>query len=202
MARTNRSGNLHSKVVAWLKILLPLAALAALSTLFLVARTVDPESAIPYAQVDVEDRIREPRLTMPAWAAVTNDGSALAIRAEQARVNNDGAPPLAQAVEAEMLTPDGGRTDLRADQGRMNEAAGLLELEGDVVVTTSSGYRITTQALTARLDQTELRSDLPILVETPMGPLEAGSMQLSAAEDADKRYLLVFNGGVKLLYQP
>ncbi len=47
--------NTYSRVVAWLKILLPLLALAILSTLFLVARTIDPAQNIPYADVDIDE---------------------------------------------------------------------------------------------------------------------------------------------------
>jgi hypothetical protein len=69
--------NLHSALVAWLKILLPLAALAVLSTLFMVSRSVDPADAIPYAQVDIEDRLRDPRLTDAIFAGMTQDGTAV-----------------------------------------------------------------------------------------------------------------------------
>ena len=57
--------NLHSTVVAWLKVALALIALAMLSTLFLFSDKIDPSDAIPFAEVDIADRIREPRLTMP-----------------------------------------------------------------------------------------------------------------------------------------
>ena len=51
----------HSRLVGWLKVVLPLAALAILSTLFLLADLIDPTAAIPYAEVDVEDLARDPR---------------------------------------------------------------------------------------------------------------------------------------------
>ena len=54
-----------SRLVAALKVLLPLAALAILSTLFLVSNRINPEDALPYADVDVEARLREPRITAP-----------------------------------------------------------------------------------------------------------------------------------------
>ena len=41
-----------------------LSALAILSTLFLVADQIDPEDALPFAEVDVEDLAREPRMTL------------------------------------------------------------------------------------------------------------------------------------------
>ena len=38
---------MRSRIVAWLRVLLPLAALAILSTLFLLGRKPDPDDAIP-----------------------------------------------------------------------------------------------------------------------------------------------------------
>ncbi|MGB3251218.1 MAG: hypothetical protein WBB13_18855, partial [Tabrizicola sp.] len=73
MARVDR----HTRLVGWLKVALPLTALAILSTLFLVARRIDPEAALPYAEVDVEDLAREPRMTAPTYAGTTEDGAAL-----------------------------------------------------------------------------------------------------------------------------
>ena len=57
MARPLRD-NLHSRLVRVLKIALPLIALLLLSTLFLFSRKINPEDAIPYASVDVDDRLR------------------------------------------------------------------------------------------------------------------------------------------------
>ena len=68
MARA-QPDNLHSRLVGVLKVLLPLLALAILSTLFLVSRKINPEDAIPYADVDIEDRLRDPKMT---GAALSN----------------------------------------------------------------------------------------------------------------------------------
>ena len=88
MARADR----HTRVVGWLKVALPPAALAILSTLFLVARRIDPEAALPYAEVDVEDLAREPRMTAPTYAGLTSDGAALTLSAKEARPVAEGAP--------------------------------------------------------------------------------------------------------------
>ena len=44
----------RTRIVRWLRVLLPLAALAILSTLFLFSRRPEEDSRIPYAQVDLE----------------------------------------------------------------------------------------------------------------------------------------------------
>ncbi|MGB4909398.1 MAG: hypothetical protein WBP15_12770, partial [Tabrizicola sp.] len=91
MARVDR----HTRLVGWLKVALPLTALAILSTLFLVARRIDPEAALPYAEVDVEDLAREPRMTAPTYAGTTEDGAALTLSADEARPEAEGAPAKA-----------------------------------------------------------------------------------------------------------
>ena len=193
--------NFHSTAVAWLKVLLPLAALGILSTLFLVSRTVNPEDAIPFATVDVEDRIREPRVTAPAWAGMTEDGSALTIAAAEARpADAAGADANATALRAVLDMPGGGRAELQAAAGRLDLATDRLVVEGGVVVTTSTGYTFRTAALDAALDRTGLTAPGAIEGDGPGGHLTAGSMELTASADA--RYVMVFKNGVRLLYQP
>ena len=56
--------NFHSAIVGWLKILLPLAALMLLSTLFLFARSTAPSDDIPFADIDAA--AAEQRVSAPA----------------------------------------------------------------------------------------------------------------------------------------
>lgn len=195
--------NFHSTAVAWLKVALPLAALGILSTLFLVSRTVDPEAAIPNAEVDIAERVREPRLTMPTWAGMTEDGAALTVTADEARPDGGGdTGASAQALHATLDMPDGGRVELVADRGQMQPDGSEMTVSGDVVVTTSSGYRVTTDALSAQMNRTGLSSDSTVIATGPIGRLTAGAMRLSEAEGNAGTYVLVFNGGVRLVYVP
>ncbi len=190
----------HSRVVGMAKIVLPLLALAILSTLFLFARTIDPNDAIPYANVDVTDRIREPRLTAPTYAGVTADGAALTLQATEARPDS-GAGATAQSLTARLDTPDGARTDITATHLQFDNAAGLVALDGGVTISTTSGYTITTDALTARLDRTSLVAPGPVQATAPAGTITAQGMQLTQGADP-ATYVLVFKGRVKLLYTP
>ena len=198
MARADR----HTRVVSWLKVALPLSALAILSTLFLVARRIDPEAALPYAEVDVEDLAREPRMTAPTYAGTTSDGSALTLSADEARPSSDGAPAEAAALRLNLDTPDGARTDLVAAEARMDPVAREVVLSGGVVVTTSSGYRLETAEMAARLDRTGLESRAPVTATGPAGDIRADRMVLSQDAQTPGAYVLVFNGGVRLVYQP
>jgi len=192
----------HTRVVGWLKVALPLAALAILSTLFLVARRIDPEAALPYAEVDVEDLAREPRMTAPTYAGTTEDGAALTLSASEARPEADGAPAKAAGLRLELATPDGGRMDLLAAEAVMEDAARQLLMSGGVVLTTSSGYRLETAEVAAKLDRTGLESRAPVVATGPPGEIRAESMVLSQDNRTPGAYVLVFKGSVRLVYQP
>lgn len=200
MARAARS--LHSRLVAWAKVLLPLTALVSLSLLFLLARTINPEDAIPYAQVDVEERIREPRVTAPAYAGVTADGAALTIRAAEARPGAEGSENAASATAVDGLleTPDGGTAHLTANAARLDEVAGRMLFSGGVTVETSTGYTVTMPEAATALTRTEIESGGDeVTAKGPPGDLRADHMRLTEQAGG---YLLVFNGSVRLIYQP
>ncbi len=198
-----RYDDTYSRVVAWLKVLLPVIALALLSTMFLISRTIDPSRAIPFANVDVEGLVRDQRISAPAFSGVTRDGAALSFTAETARPLPDGQSGLsAEALTARIETPDGARVDIQAADARIDGQANRLDMSGGVVMVTSTAYRIETTGLTSRLDQTMVESAGPVVATGPLGTLEAGRARLAAADEDASTYLLVFKDGVKLVYVP
>lgn len=195
--------DIHSRLIGWLKIVLPLAALAVLSTLFLVARTINPDDAIPYADVDVSERLAQPRMTAPTYAGVTEDGAALTLSADEARPEGDTPDSsTAKALIGLMETPDGGRTDLVAAAGVVDNAAGLITLSGGVDITSSTGWRVQTELLRAAMDRTLMQAPQSVVATGPAGTITANSMQIGQDSQTPGRYVLVFNGAVKLIYLP
>ncbi|MCU0826790.1 MAG: hypothetical protein MUE52_05145 [Tabrizicola sp.] len=192
----------HTRLVGWLKVALPLVALAILSTLFLLSDRIDPDAALPYAEVDVEERAREPRMTAPTYAATTSDGAALTLSAEEARPATAGKPAVAEGLRLDLATPDGALTELRAATATLDEAGGQILLSGGVTVTTSSGYRLEMAEVAAKTDRSGLEARAPVSATGPAGDLQAGGMVLGQDNTTPGAYLLVFNKGVRLVYQP
>jgi lipopolysaccharide export system protein LptC len=192
----------HTRVVSWLKVALPLTALAILSTLFLVADRIDPDDALPYAEVDVEGLAREPRMTAPSYAGTTTDGASLTLTAEEARPGAANAPATARGLRLDLATPDGGTTELRAASAVMDETARQLLMSGGVTVTTSTGYRLETAEVAAKLDRSGLESRGEVVATGPAGEIRADRMTLRQDNQTPGTYLLVFNGGVRLVYRP
>lgn len=191
----------YSRVVNWLKFLLPLTALAILSTLFLFSQKLDPERAIPYADVDVDELIREQRITAPNFAGVTRDGSAISLAATVVRPDA-GEPQRMTAYEVtgRIDLPNGASADLRAPNGLIDATEDSARLDGGVTLTTSTGYVVTTDGVNAALDRTDIVSDGRVDAEGPAGTLSAGRMRLT--QSGSGGYVLVFNDGVRLVYEP
>lgn len=193
--------DIHSRLVGWLKIALPLAALAILSTLFLFSRKIDPSDAIPYAEVDVEERLREPRMTGASYSGVTADGSAINLRADAAVPQADGNA-RATGLSATLDAPDGSNTTFAAATGQLDNASGMIGLSGGVRVETSSGYHIQTKDVRIALDRTLVEAPGMVAADGPPGTITADRMTLTSADPKSGHYQLVFTGNVKLIYQP
>lgn len=197
MPKTDR----HSRIVGWLKLVLPMSALALLSTLFLLADRIDPSKAIPYANVDVEDLARDPRMTMPTYAGTTTDGASVTMTAEAARPATENRTAAAETVNVQIDMPNGGSSTIDSATAEIDTAAGLIRLRGNVTVTDSSGYVVKSEAMDAALNRTGIVSPGKVFGTGPQLELEADQFTLQQNQAATD-YLLVFSGSVKLVYQP
>ncbi|MHC0052107.1 LPS export ABC transporter periplasmic protein LptC [Actibacterium sp. D379-3] len=199
--------NAYSRFIALAKIILPLAALVLLSTLFMFSRQSDPNRSLPYSRVAVEQLAREQRINAPNYASVTDDGTAILIAAESARpdpANPDRAD--ATTLNAKLDFADGTHTDIVSATGMIDTGAAQAVLEGAVEITTSGGYVITAERLTTALDRTDILAEGGVTATSPMGDVTAGQMQIeqpaSGTDNAKGGHVLVFKQGVKLIYEP
>ncbi|MCK0168539.1 LPS export ABC transporter periplasmic protein LptC [Jannaschia sp. S6380] len=200
-ARADRSPRTHTRLVRLAKLLLPVAALALLSTIFLLARKVNPDDAIPFAEVDVSERAREQQLTMPRFTGVSTDGTTYDLSARTARPDAD--DPRRMTVDAMRLILDdglGGTATVMSDSGQVDTAARTVMLDGDVRIETSSGYRLETGRLQGSLGRLEVVAPGEVTGDGPLGRLRAGAMTLDEGPEGAGR--LLFTGGVDLLYVP
>lgn len=195
--------NTYSRIVAWLKVLLPLLALAILSTVFLISERLDPESALPYAEGDVEEVLREQRIGRPDFAGVADDGARIRLSAEAARPQDGDTKRLrADGVSGRLETPGGGWLDLRSGGGLFDDPDRIATLDGGVRVETSTGYVAETDTMQARLDSALAEAPGEVRAEGPPGTLTAGGMRVERGSTGAGDYHVVFNDGVHLVYTP
>lgn len=193
-------GNLHSTLVAWAKVLLPLVALAVLSTLFVVSPGSSPEDTIPYAESQAMLGGTQ-RLAGATFAGMTRDGAALTLKAEEATPGVPGTDTAgaARGVNGLIETPDGVTTAITGASATLNQEDNTITLAGGVTMLSSAGLTMQTEALTVTLDRTRLQSRGKVAGQAPFGTIEAGELLMTRI--ADGTYVLDFTGAVQLIYE-
>ena len=195
-------GDGYTRLVSLLKVAFPLAALALLSTVFLLSRSIDPTAAIPFAAEDIRDRLRDQQITGPFFSGATTNGDQLSFYADRlAAPDGEIGPNRAEGVKARIETSDGARLTLQSGIAEFDVAGDRASLQGDVVLTSSQGYRLLSDELVSDISTLFVESPGPITGTTPAGSIEAGSMQVRRDED-DRTTQLVFTNRVKLVYTP
>ena len=181
----------HSSFVAFMKILLPLIALGILSTLFLFSDNFDPGEAVPTATIDLQQRAEDQGATNATFAGVTASGDKVLLVTEKSRPDD---------VLAEYLLSSGTAIDIRSLHGEMDQRNNSASLTGDVLVKTTTGYTISTDALSTQFDTLYAETLGPISGQAPAGDLTAGRMVLEHNDETGTPHLR-FTDGVKLVYE-
>ncbi|MEM9797676.1 MAG: LPS export ABC transporter periplasmic protein LptC [Pseudomonadota bacterium] len=175
--------------------------MAILSTLFLLARTVDPADAIPTAGVDVSERARDQQLTGPRFSGVSGEGTTFDLSAMAARP--DPADPRRMSADAPRLVlvdPEGGNAIVAAQDAEVDTGRRSLILTGDVIIETSTGYALQTRRLEGTLGDLRVTAPGEVRGHGPLGTIRAGAMRIDDAAEGGAR--LLFTDGVELLYEP
>ncbi|MCC7319981.1 MAG: hypothetical protein IT542_03285 [Rubellimicrobium sp.] len=188
-------GDRYSRIVAWAKILLPLGALGLLATLFLFARAPVPDGPIPFAEI--EDIARDPRIGAPAMAAVTPEGAAVTFGADSIRPVADRPDAFViEGLHIGITVPGGETLRIIAASGDFDGRTGRVALDGLARIESTAGYRMETNGLDADLVSGRVETRGPLAVRAPFGELDAGRLRI-----AEGGTVMVFNGGVRLLYR-
>ncbi|KGJ04339.1 lipopolysaccharide export system protein LptC [Paracoccus halophilus] len=191
----------RSRIVAWLRVILPLAALALLSVLFLLGGKPDPDAVmIPYADVDPRDLAERQAVTSPRYAGVTDDGAQVSITGVEAMPGRSAGAGTADSVRMVMRARDGSAADI---------SAGHAELEGDLLrlsdgarMTTADGWVVTAPEFRALRNLGTVNADDEVNARAPFGDLTAGAMEMRPSGDGSGHHVLDLSDGVRLIYRP
>ena len=192
----------YSRVVAWMKVLLPLGAVVLIAAIFVSARDKSDLTKIFTAE-ELATLGAGLRLDNPRFAGVTEQGEPFAIRADWALP--DSAMPRfidLERPEGEIKMSDGRTIAARAALGRMHREEKTLVLEGGVVLDTSDGYHIETGLIEIDLGAKTANAPGPVSGTGPRGQIDAGSFRAAAGEGAAGAGQIWFENRVRLVFIP
>lgn len=192
----------YTRLVGWLKIILPLAALGLLSTVFMLSKTQEVRQDLPFADVSVGDDGLTERVLRPTFAGASENGDLIAFVAETARPVGDGMGAVtADGIRARIDLVTGGTITFRSDVATLSQQQSLAELRGGVIIVSSTGYRVETEQLSADMDRVRAQTEGEVRGEGPAGRFTAGRMTIEAT-GAEQEVQMHFTDGVKLVYEP
>lgn len=199
-----RAEGTYSRVVAWMKILLPLVALGLLSTIFLFSKKSDPTEDLPIRTRAILEEKESEQASNATYSATMDDGALLTLRAAMTRPDPDAADGLvASDFAAQMDMTDGSRINLSSPDAALNNEANTATLRGGVRIISSTGYTIETDTLTAATNRIAAESEGVVTATAPEGTLTAGRMVITdQAESGGDDVQLLFTDGVKMIYEP
>ena len=194
--------SLYSRLVSWLKIIFPLAALAILSTLFLLSLERESATTLPYSRVDLQERMKEGTVNKPHFSGATTGGDLITFTAETAKPDpKDDTKAVASHLYARIDLTSGTQITFASDAALLDTTADTAQLTGGVNVVSSTGYDLRTEELLTSMREIKAETTGPVTGTGPAGSINAGRMKLTSDATTGDVHLL-FTNRVKLVYQP
>ncbi|MEM9716179.1 MAG: hypothetical protein AAF826_06630 [Pseudomonadota bacterium] len=145
------------------------------------------------------------KITDPTFTGVTNDNDAFSIGAKSATPNGPRPTQIALEEPSTSIELNSGESILaEAQSGLFDLAERGIELSGNALVTSSTGYQITGGDIAIDFQSGGVSATGPLTLNAPFGEISAGAMELSSKTNTPSRrdFVLQFEGGVKLTYNP
>lgn len=191
----------YSRMVQFLKVLLPLVAILLLSMVFLLSRSIETNVSGPFTEQDLDARVKSQMVTRPRFRGTTRKGEDIQVEAVQASRGSAEGVPTASRLQGRFGLTNGGVITLDSETGMLQPNKGEAVFSGDVVMTTTDGIRVTTDLLNTSLDEIRGETPGPVQAVGPIGRFSAGRMRFGA-EKTDGPVHILFTDGVKLVYEP
>jgi lipopolysaccharide export system protein LptC len=192
----------YSRIVAVLKLALPLVALGLLASIFLV-QTDDTIGGVLFSPGDVEALGDGLRISNPVFTGTTRGEDRFRFTA--ALVEPDAAPPQRAAITdlaGTLELRDGRIVSLSAATGDLDVPSQRLDMSGKVVIETSDGYTIDAERATLDLRAGAFVAGDRVLSTGPLGRITSGSLHVAPAAKSGEARRFSFGNGVKLIYDP
>lgn len=194
---------LHSRVVAVLKVGLPLVAVGLLASLFLIQNDDRLGGNVVFSPGDVEALGSGLRIDNPTFTGTTRSEDSFRFTA--ALVEPDAAPPQRARITTLAGTlhlHNGPEVTVSAERGDLDIPTQRLDLSGQVVITTSDGYRMVTDKATIDLRAGAFVAGDEVATTGPLGEITSGSLHVAPATEIGEARRFSFSDGVRLVYDP
>lgn len=192
----------YSRNVQWMKVALPIAAVALIAMIFMVGRDrlqdTSAQQLINAAALSAGLKLENPR-----FADITSDGDPYVVTALSALP--DGASPNRIELEqpdAELHLSNGIVLTIESKEGELFRKKERLNLEGDVILRTSDGYRADSQRLKINMKKRVAIVPGHVFATGPRGSIEADRLRIEQVGETRRETVATFKGNVRVVITP
>lgn len=193
-----RGHGTYSRMVAWLKILLPLIALAVLGTVFLINRDDGFDAGFTFSKADLETLGAGSFITNPQINGMTDKGEPFYLVAERIIPRaDDNNFVLIERLNGRFQFETGNWVKFIAESALMDIQAQTILFETGGQMETSDGNMANVSTLLIHLETAEL-AGAGIIANGPLGRISADRFRIESTEGENR--VLWFENNVKMLY--
>jgi len=168
----------HGRIVAFLKIALPLLAVGLVVTMVVYSILYRPDKTLAISYSDVDREQGEVVMIAPRFVGADKNNEPFEVVASKARQDpNDSALVELDRVDAKLVLNEGAHLRLIAGRGVLDTNNQLLRLTAPIELTSSEGYSVQTDEARADLKNGTLTGQTPIDAYGPFGVIHADGFQ-------------------------
>ncbi len=188
----------YSRMVAWLKVLLPLIALAVLGTVFLFNSKDGFEPGFSFSRADIETLENGNYIKKPQINGTTKKGEPFHLTADEIRpLARDNNVVVLTNLDAEFQFEAGGWAKITSSSALMDVAAQTVWFETGGQLQTSDGNVATVDTLHLLAASGELQGT-GIVANGPLGQISADNFRIESNEGENR--VLWFENNVRMRY--
>jgi lipopolysaccharide export system protein LptC len=193
---------IYFRVINFLKIALPVIGVGLIIAMFILSRDQVSKAVLPFDKNKFEHELAKQQINQLYYSGQTDAGDELALSAQAAAESLEGQDKLEmKSVSATVKTKYGLEINATAQFGEYLYSEKLLKMSGSVLISSSTGYQLSTPALLVSTDGTYIRGVGPVEGFSPMGKIQAGKIEIKR-ENANAPMQLWFSEKVTIDYEP
>jgi len=190
--------NSYSRMVAWLKILLPLIALGVLGTVFLFNSEDSFETGFTFSRADIETLEKGSFIKNPQVNGITKKGEPFHLIADQIRpMETDTSLFVITNLDVEFQFSAGTWAKVTSESALMDVTAQTVWFENGGRLVTSDGNVAVVDTLHLLMASGELQGS-GIVANGPLGQVSAENFRIESSEGENR--VLWFENDVRMVY--
>lgn len=160
----------YSRYVSLMKVVLPVGILMSIGFVIGWPYLISVNKEIPVFIDASQPEIKENRMMRPHYLSTDEKGQPFQVDAEWAKNQSENVANLVNP-EGSMTMIEGETFNLKANEGHYDSQKKTLDLNGNVTLTSTDGYRVQTTQAHVTIDNKVIEGDSPIEGESPTGAI-------------------------------